>query len=803
MFKNYFKTAWRNFRFNKAYTAINVIGLAFGMATFIILSAYIHFEKSYDRMHKESDNIYRVESRFYKGNDLTDDWATSTNGYAKAMKDNFPETSSFARINWYDAERVVRYNDIKFREEHVCFADSNFFSFFSFPLLKGNKENVLKDVNTMAISASAAKKYFGSADPIGKFLEVSTISRTYRCMITGVFEDVPVNSTLQFNFLISWATSPQWTRDFWYMHESYTYVKLKPGTNLQNLENKFPALAEKNKSGEAQKDLKWAIHLVPLNEIHLNPAKQYEIESKGNRRAVNILGIMALAILIIANINYINLSTARAISRAKEVGIRKVSGAGTTQLIFQFMLESFLLNGISLLLAVALVLASQSYLRQFIGTTGFLFDKILFIRVAVPIGACVSLSGIYPALVLTRIKAIAVLKGSYASSKGGAFLRKGLVVFQFATSLLLITGTFAVYLQIAFMRNQQLGVNINQTLVVKAPVNTPNYKQKIQSFKNGLSAIPSVAGVTGSGSVPGKQVGKYLANRRYGAPKAEERTYEMLKVDNDFIKTYGLTLVAGRGFDKEHLSDSTALVLNEAAVKKFGFTSPENAIGKKILLETNNDHPNEIIGIIKDYHQQSLQQKITPIILFMDPAFDWIPSNYYSIKLKSKDIPGSVASVEKVWNEIFPSSSFDFFFLDSYYNNQYRQEIQFGKMFLLFSSLAILIACLGLFGLTTHSTARRKKEIGVRKVIGASVPSIIGILGWDAVKLILISSIVALPLSILFIIEWLREYVNRVELTWWQFAAPVICLVLIAVISIGYMTFKAAITNPVESLRAE
>ncbi|HEX9512568.1 MAG TPA: ABC transporter permease [Puia sp.] len=806
MIRNILLVTWRNLTRHRAYTFINIIGLAIGIAVFILIGAYAHFEKSYDRMPIGADNIYRVESQFYKGGHLTDNWPTSTNGYAKAMKDALPGITSFARINWYDAERVVRYKDAKYREEHVCFADSNFFSFFSYPLLKGDAQTALKEVNAIVLSESAAKKYFGDADPMGEFLDVSTQSKSYHCAVTGVFKDIPPNSTLQFNFLISWATTPAWLKDFWYMHESYTFVKLKPGTDIPKLEAQFPAIAEQYKTGPSLKELKWAIQLVPLTDIHLNPVKPYEVGAKGNRYAVTLLSIMAYVILLIASLNYINLATTKSIDRAREVGIRKVSGAHASQIVLQFLLESFLINMIALGLAILLVIACVSWLPFFLssnGPQGLLFDKTLTIRTGLVFLISTLLSGIYPAMVLVRLKPVTALKGRLSFSKKGILLRKGMVAFQFVASLLLIAGTLAVYRQIGYMSSQNTGTDINQTIVIKAPVNTPGYLQKVQSLKTAFQAIPGVRAVTTSGAVPGKEVGKFLANRRYDASKAEERTYEMLKVDHDYIKAYGLQVIAGRDFDRSRPSDSIGVVMNESAVRQFGFASAEAAIGQKVWLETVEKRPNEIIGIIKDYHQQSLQQKYTPVILFMDPALGWIPTDYFSVKLNTGQLQDNVARLRQIWNDLFPESSFDFFFLDDFYNRQYQQEIQFGHNFMFFSSLAIFIACMGLFGLTAYSTARRTKEIGIRKVLGASVRNIMILLTWDVIRLILFCSLVAIPAAVILTIQWLNGYAFRVQLTWWQFILPVFTLVLIALVTTAWLTFKAALTNPTATLKDE
>jgi putative ABC transport system permease protein len=806
MIRNILLVTWRNLIKNRFYTSINIIGLALGLATFIVIGAYVRFEKSYDRMHADAENIYRVESAFYKGDELTDNWPTSTNGYAKAMKENFSEVTSFTRINWHNSERVIRYNNIKYREENVCFADSNFFSFFQYPLLKGNAATMLKEANTMVISESAAQKYFGNTDAIGKFLDVSTQSNHYQCLVTGVFKDLPPNSTLQFNFLISWATTPAWLKDFWYMHNSYTFVKLQPGTDIHKLEAQFPAIAEQYKTGPALKDLKWAIQLVKLTDIHLNPLKQHEKETKGNQFAVNLLSIIAYIILIIACVNYINLATTKSIDRAREAGIRKVSGAASFHLAFQFLLESFIINLCALVLAVIIVAACFAWLPDFFsknGVKGLLFDNTLLANTGLVFTISILLSGIYPAFILIKLKPAAILKGRFSFSKKGILLRKGMVAFQFIASLMLIAGTLAVYRQIAYMGNQKTGVNINQTIVIKAPASTNNYAQKMQSLKTGFQAIPGVSLVTASGSVPGKEVGKFLANRRYGASTAEERTYEMLKADHDFIASYGLQIIAGRGFDKKRPSDSTGLVLNESAVKQFGFASAEKAIGQKVWIETVTKHPNEIIGVIKDYHQRSLQQQYTPVILFMDPALGWLPTDYISVKINTSQMQHQVAALKKAWDNLFPESSFDFFFLDDFYNLQYRQDIEFGRIFMLFSTLAIFIACMGLLGLTAYATSRRIKEIGVRKVLGASVQSIITLLTRDVVKLVLLCSIVAIPASGILIIQWLKGYAFKVQLTWWQFALPVIILIVIALVTTAALTIKAALLNPTTALKNE
>ena len=806
MIRNILLVTCRNLLKHRSYTLINILGLALGMAAFIVIGAYVRFEKSYDRSYPDANHIYRVESRFFKGNEVINDWPTSTNGYATAMKANIPGIAAITRIDWHNSERVVRYKDLKFREEHVCFADSNFFSFFGYPLLKGDPATVLGPTHSIVLSESAAKKYFGDADPIGKALDVTTESDSYHCGVTGVFRDLPPNSTMQFSMLISWPTTPDWLKNFWYMHESYTFLKPVPGTDISKVEAQFPALAEKYKTGPALKELKWGIHLVPLADIHLNPPKQYEIEPKGNRYAVNFLNIIAYVILIIACVNYINLATTRSIDRAREIGIRKVSGALPPQLVFQFLLESVLIYGIALVLAATSVAATSLWSPFFAGDgiQRLFIDRGLVIHTGLIFLLCALVSGLYPAAIMIRLRPITVLKGRFTFSKRGTLLRKGMVAFQFIASLVLIAGTIAVYRQIRYMSNERLGVDIGQTIVIKAPVHTDNYAQKVQALKSALLSVPGVTAVTTSGSVPGREVGKFGANRRYGTDVSQERLYEMLRVDDDYVKAYGLQVIAGRDFDRGRPQDSFAVILNESAVRQFGFASAAQAVGGRVWLETVDKHPSEVIGVIKDYHQQSLQKDFTPIVLCMDPVLQWVPTDYFSVKAApGRHMRATVAELKRNWDRFFPESSFDSFFLDESYNRQYQQEVQFGHNFLLFAALAIFVACMGLYGLTAWSTARRNKEIGVRKVLGASVRSIVTLLTWDVIRLILFCSLIAMPVALILVDRWLQGYAFRVRLSLWQFVLPIAALVAIALMTTAWLTVRAALANPASTLKEE
>ncbi|WP_020594748.1 ABC transporter permease [Spirosoma panaciterrae] len=806
MFVNYVKIAWRSIRQHRLYSLLNIIGLALGMATCGLLIQYIRFEQSYDRNLATDKPVYRVESLFYGAGHKTDHWATSTNGCAPAMKANFPEVQGYTRIFWRNSERVVRYENQKYREPHVCLVDSNFFTFFDYPVLLGDRRTFLNEPNTVVLSESAARKYFGSQNPLGKTLEISTLANKQTCQVTGVFADLPINSTMQFDMLISGRTASAKFWNFWYQHASYTFVQLKPQADPTRLEAKFPALAEKYKTEPTMKDVTWGIKLVPLQDLHLNPATPNEIEAKGNRTVVRFLSIIALVILLISWVNYSNLTTARILYRAKEAGVRRLIGSSKRMLLFQFIVESLLVHGIALLVAIPMLLLAIQLLpdslhlhtAQVIWAAPVVWAGLLALWVA-----GVLITGIYPGFVLLRLSPVSVLKGHFRFSRAEQTMRQSLVVIQFVVSVILMVSTVVVYRQTAYMMQQRPGVLTEQVIVLKAPVNAPNYYDKVERFKNQVKALANVSGVTGSGAVPGKEVGQFLANRRFEAAEASNRLFEMLTVDFDFMPTYGLQLIAGRGFDKNRPADSTALVLNESAVRQFGFTSPEQAIGQKIALETTPNRANEIIGVIKDYHQRSLHQPFTPIVLFMDPAFRWIPTEYYSIKFETANTPELMKQVKGIWESTFPESSLDYFFLDELYASQYQADQQYGLLFSLFAGLAIFIACLGLFGLATFSAQQRTKEIGVRKVLGSSVTGIVALLSKDFLKLVLIAIVIASPLAWWVMSNWLVDFAYKINLEWWMFALAGLAAILIALLTISFQSIKAALANPVKSLRSE
>jgi putative ABC transport system permease protein len=505
-------------------------------------------------------------------------------------------------------------------------------------------------------------------------------------------------------------------------------------------------------------------------------------------------------------INYVNLATARAVERAREVGIRKVAGSSKRLLVGQFLFESMLFNALALLGAGVLgwgvvagllpLLGLRIEPSAFSGLPAYVLPPVLL-----AVGTV--LAGLYPALVLAGVAPVAVLKGRYGFVPGGLRLRQGLVVLQFAASLVLIAGTLTVYRQLDYMLGGDPGVQTSQVLVLEAPVKTEDYHRKVESFKGELRSLPGVVAVTGSGAVPGKEVAKFLANRRLHEGPEHDRLYEMLAADYDFIPAYGLQLVAGRNFDRTRPTDVYGLVLNETAARQFGFRTPQEAIGVKVLLEANPGRPNEIIGVIRDYHQQSLEQPYKPTILFIDPDLRWIPADYLSLRISTADVPRLVEVVARTWNGFFPESSLDYFFLDEFYDQQYRQDRLFGRTFLAFSALAVGVACLGLLGLTYHNTARRVREIGIRKVLGATATGIAARLGWDTLKLLLLATLPAVPVAVYVMRQWLAGYAFRVTLHPGSLLLPAVVLAGIALLTVGYLTLRAALTNPADALRNE
>ena len=694
------------------------------------------------------------------------------------------------------------HGDVYFKEEDVYFCTENFFKIFSIKLLAGEDSTVLKDPFKIVLSQSLAKKYFGNEDPIGKILK-NNGREEYQ--VTGVFEDLPANTHMQINALMSFESLTKLQNDpmlSWSWDGFMTYVLLHENANVKDVEAKIPALAEKQ-AGEEMKRFNAGIkfQMQPITDIHLDSNFMFEFKPNGNRQSAYFLSIVAVLILVIAWINYINLSTAKSIERAREVGVRKVMGGFRGQLIRQFLFESVLLNTIAVLISIVLVIMLTPSFSDLTGRQlGYLlFEQNLFwVWIGALIFGGALLSGIYPAFVLSSYRPVDVLKGRFKNTSAGVNFRKGMVIVQFICSITLIVGTFTVYRQIRFMQDQALGVNIDQTLVIQSPsVTDSTYQQKFQVFKQQIQQYPEVNAVTASTEVPGRQPGWNAGGiRRLSQSEGEAKQYRVIMMDHDFMPLYGLKAIAGRAFSGESTNEGDNVLINESAYRLMGFKKPEDAINDQIFFWGDTFR---IVGVVKNYHQESLKKAYEPLIFRYNEA----PGGLYSIKFNPNRVKESLVKFEETWKAVFPGNPFIHYFLDDRYNQQYQADQQFGKVFGIFSSLAIFIACLGLFGLSSLTAIQRTKEIGVRKVLGASVTGILTLVSKDYILLMLIAIVLSVPVAWWIMDAWLADFAYRIPLTWWIFAIPSLVVIAIALLTVSIHTLKAARTNPAQSLRYE
>lgn len=804
--QNYWNSTVKNLTKKKRFSAINIVGLAIGMSAALLILTYVAFEFSFDNMHSRRDRIFRVESRFYENGELTDDWGSSSAGYGPAMQQNISGIADYTRVgSQYYPEQVVKYGELLYRENGIAYADGNFFRFFDYKLLKGDPDHCLDAPNQVVVTRRIAHKYFKGTDPIGKILIFRSNTGETACEVTGVMKDMPANSHVRYNLLISMKSMPKWMDAYWYRHEVYTYVLLDAPGQKSSVEAAFPAMAEKYKTEEALKNKTWAVSLVPLTDIHLNPQKSYEPETKGSRSSMIVLIFAALAILCIAWINYVNMTVARSMERAKEVGIRRASGASRRQIIAQFLFESLVMNVLALVLAIGIM---ETILPSFNSLTGkelgfsiwvstWLWAILLGIFV---IGVCSS--GFYPAMVLSGIKPVKLLKGKFTHSPGANLTRKVLVVVQYVASLILLCSTLVVYAQLDYMRKSALGVRTDETLVLKFPAQCDDMAMKLEAMRKEIALLPSVKYVTVSGAVPGTEVADFLSIVRENDALKQTRLLEMLICDADYLNAYNLQIVAGRGFSEDYGNDNYKLVLNEEAVRILGFPSAEEAIGQRLNVETV-DEPMQIVGVVKNYHQQSLNKDYTPILFAFHDRLSWMKRRYISVVMDKGQPKELVDKVEGVWNRYFPDSSYDYFFLDQFFDQQYKQDEVFGLIVALFAVLAIFISCMGLWVLVMFACSTRIREMGIRKVLGASKKQLFVELGREFFILIGLSVVIALPVAWFVMDDWLRHYSFRTEWKRWFFLLPVVLLCVISLLTISWQTAKTILTKPARSLRYE
>jgi putative ABC transport system permease protein len=685
---------------------------------------------------------------------------------------------------------------------------------FNLHFLEGNPETALNGPDHIILDETTARKYFGSEDAFGKTLVNRNGDHVQPFTVTGVFKDFPDNSHLIIKYLVSYATLGKELRvsgdtsnaseTAWGWYDFYVYLQLKPGADYKNIESKLPAFTDKyinSQDWSKKNNHRTELHLIPLSDIHLYSNYNQEAEVNGNSRAVSFLFLIAILIICIAWINYINLATARSVERAREVGVRKVLGALRSSLIRQFLMESLVMNTIALIISLFLFFILIRPFDLFTGRdhyTGLILTGEYWLIFSALFAGGTLLSGLYPAFVLSGFQPVSVLKGSFKNSGSGLILRKGLIIAQFVTSVILIAGTFIVYQQVSFMRDQRIGANINHTVILKGPQTLPDslYQNTYQPFKSDVLKQRGIQSLSSSTSIMGDEIYWTNPSKKLNGNDAGVTLYN-LGVDYDFIPSYQIQLVAGRNFSKDFVTDKNAVLLNENASTLLGFKNPSDAINQKILRGGHDTLT--IVGVTENYHHLGLQKIIDPMIILLRPNF----SQYYSVKINEGQTQQAIASLKTIWNRYFPRDPFDYFFLDESFGQQYKADGLFGTVFAIFAFLAILIACFGLLGLSAYNVLQRTKEIGIRKVLGASVQSILLLLSKDFLKLIIISLFLAIPFGWYIMSKWLEDYAFRIHIGWWVFAIAGASALIIAIITIYIQTLKAAIKNPVNSLRSE
>jgi putative ABC transport system permease protein len=815
MFRNYLTTAFRNIFKKKGYSLLNIFGLTIGMSCCLLIFHYVSYERSYDDFVPDSKNVVRLRLDNYQKGQLAWKSATVYPAIAPTLKKDYPEVEDFCRIIDANLLLSTENNTVKFNENKGYYAEPSFLSMFDLKLTEGNIRQVLDGPDKMIISESMAKKYFGSEEPVGKKLIQKDQSQTQAYEVTGVFKDYPANSHLDIEYLVSWSTFSKYLRAqgdtsnaletsfSWY--DFYSYLKLKPGVDWKKFEKKLPAFCDRYINSQEwykKNNNKAELYLMPVRDLHLYSNYNQEAEVNGNGQAVGFLFLIAIFIIGIAWINYINLATARSAERAREVGMRKVLGAARSNLIRQFMMESLLLNLIALLLSIGIFKLLLPAFDLFIGKDKFTdftltpFYWQLFFALFL-LGTF--LSGIYPSFVLASFRPIIVLKGIFKNSSGGITLRKGLIITQFVISVVLIAGTIIVYQQVRYMRNQKLGVNIDQTLVLKAAGSLQDsvYGTIFQPFKTDLLKQPEIKSVAASSNVMGREIYWTNGTRRLDSQNETSVTLYYMGIDYDFIPGYQLKLLAGRNFSKDFKTDEKGVLLNQKAVELLGYKNANEAINKK--LGRGRRDTLTVVGVVADYHHQGLQKVIDPMIFLLYPNI----RGFYSLKVESTNLPQTIANVSKTWDKYFPADPIEYSFLDETFNQQYKADQLFGKVFGVFAFLAILIACFGLLGLSAYNVLQRTKEIGIRKVLGASVQNILLLLSTDFLKLIIVALFIAIPVGWWVMHSWLKDFAYRISIHWWVFIIAAVIAVLIAFITISTQAIKAAITSPVKSLRTE
>ncbi len=798
MLFNYLKLAWRNIRNNKLFSAINILGLAIGLACCILMFLFIQHETSYDKFNAKANETYRVTSES-KGPAGLAKLAVTPAPWAPLMKKDYPEIQNYARILKDERSVVGQPDGQQFYESDLLYVDSTFFDVFSFNLERGQKINALTAPNSIVLTSSAAKKYFGDADPIGKTLSVNSFGRTFTVQVTAISENAPSNSHFNFNALVSLKVFGDLS-ELWSFHMFQTYLVVNSQVSKDRLEEKFKGFNQKYLANNPQADGMHDILLQPLTSIHLNSQMTGELGINGEITYVYIFTGVALFILLIACFNFTNLSTAKAVTRAKEVGLRKVAGAYRAQLITQFLGEAILIAFISLILSIVITALALPLFNQLSGRE-LVLDLFKNRQLTILISALIIfvgiISGIYPALVLSAFKPIEVLKGKFLKSSKGISFRKGLVTLQFVVSMILIASTILVGKQLRYMQNKKLGFDKENVAIISLPRDSDSLR--LQQLRNSLvqEKVTSAA----ASSVPGTNIPVNLVNDG-NADLTKAISMQMLFTDPMFLKTMNMKLVAGRDFSETQQSDKDqGFILNQEAVKKMGWKNPSDAIGKTFQWVQPNVvlKSGRVIGVVEDFHITPLKSAVQPLVIHYLPR----RFQYLYVKFQQSNSSMMIASIEKKFKALFPKQSFEYSFLDDKLNNLYASERKLGSIFTWFSMLAIIIACMGILGLSLYSIQQKMKEIGIRKVLGATVAGISIKLLKEFLKPVAIAAILATPIAWYGMNKWLENFAYRIEINGWVFALTTFIVLVIAILTMCVQSIKAALSNPVDTLRSE
>jgi putative ABC transport system permease protein len=799
MFKNYLKLTFRNLLKHKVFSLINITGLAIGIACSILIILFVTFELSYDKFHQKADRIYRLAMKASIGNTKIKQIRSSAMTFKTLLQD-FPEIEQ--GVKFLDFSNIIVETDEKvFYESDAIAVDGNFFDVFSFPLVKGSPKTVLNRPNSVVITKEIAGKYFGENKAVGKMLKIELPGDlgTLDFEITGISENVPDNSHFHYNFLISLASFPGFINEpEWTAHNFIAYFVLKDGNSRKELEAKFPAFTRKYMGGDkfdqwVAKGNSWEYFLQPLTEIHLNSELGGEIDAA----YVYIFLVVAVFILLIACINFMNLTTAKSAARAKEVGLRKVAGSSRSNLVKQFLGESIIISFIALALAIVIVECLLPAYSNFIGRPLEIhyFDNFIVIPSLIALALLVGLlSGSYPAFFISAFKPVSVLKGKLKEGAKSSWLRNSLVIFQYSISIILIIGTTVVYKQLNFIQNEKLGFDKEHVIVIKNP---RALSGNINPFKEKLQQYPGVQNVSISHDVPGKG----SMNIGFGAEEVKEGLpLNLYCCDPEFKDVMKLEMAQSRFFPRDYPTDSSAVIINEAALKVLGYDQP---INKKLNDWLDPQGIFHVIGVVKDFHYESMHQKVRPMgLFFLNGTYKW-PPNYISVRVNPGNISQTVQWIENTWDAFSPKLPLEYSFLDEDYDRLYKSEQQTQQLFMVFSFLAIFIACLGLLGLASFMAQQRTKEIGIRKALGATVNQITVMLSKDFTKWVLLANLAAWPVAYLAMHKWLQDFAYRIEISWWMFVFAGVLAFIIALLTVSFQVVRAARKNPVDSLQYE